>query len=172
MDELDGAVGIAEALDPSALDDFSGDVWSLKRRNWGITDTEVTLKDNEGNDVDELSEASRVTEVISFTTEVDGRELTIIGRYFKVFPSNPDHEPPELVQNIGRSQLALIRTAALGRKLTKGEGIPLESLEGLIVSAVGATDNQGRRTVRYFQKASGGTRSGSPVLAAASVEAV
>ena len=167
-DEFEGAVDIAEALDPSALDDFSGDVWSLKRRNWEITDTEVTLKNDDG-DVDELSEATKVTEVISFTTEVDGRELTIVGRYFKVFPSNPDHEPPDLVQNIGRSQLALIRTTALGRKLIAGEGVTLESLEGLFVSAVGATDNQGRRTVRYFQKASGGTR--SPVLAAASVEA-
>ena len=106
-DEFEGAVDIAEALDPSALDDFSGDVWSLKRRNWEITDTEVTLKNDDG-DVDELSEATKVTEVISFTTEVDGRELTIIGRYFKVFPSNPDHEPPDLVQNIGRSQLALL----------------------------------------------------------------
>ncbi len=172
---IEGAVEAAEGLDPSSLDDFSGDVWSLDRTDWEITDTDVIFSDSEGNKVDSLSEAARVSEVITFETEHEGREIKLVLRFWKLFPSNPAHTPPEIVQNIGRSQLALLRTAALGRKLAKGESIPVETLEGRFVSAVGRTDKQGQRELRYFQASKLNTPSAAPETVsetAASVEGI
>lgn len=171
---IEGAVSAAEGLDPSSLDDFSGDIWSMDRTDWEITDTDVIFYDGEGNKVDDFSEAARVSEVITFETEHEDREIKLVLRFWKLFPSNPAHNPPEIVQNIGRTQLALIRQSVLGRKLAKGESIPLSTLEGRFVSAVGATDKQGRRELRYFQASKLNTPSVPETVSetAASVEGI
>lgn len=157
MNELDVAASAAEVLDPTSELDLADEGFSTPRMLWTITEAEFAGVDEDGDEVEDLRDAERISANITFEAEVDGNDVD-----FTVFYTFK--HPNEQAQQIGRGQLKRLFIAAFGQP--KGQ---ITDLIGKKVSAEGGEDNRGFRTLKRLRApAKSSTKAGNaPVEAVA-----